>query len=328
LSDLEFHLVCDQTQSVSHLLRELYLMRRRGIARHPWERWLGTYPGAVNPDVVGFMASFIVPPWLGYNQDIGGSFSAHVEAMFDDPVPPDPVRELVPEKPALWRHPFQEPRRWVADLAVELEHARDFLSRPWELADMAMAAEAQRIEVASQQSTTKRQLLTQLWAGARVEGPDDAAELIIPHRPGGRPITGRVITNLGLAPILSSTPIVRYLADKPILFMSEPAVHTVSYPMPATAALINRSAPPPPRSGSSTDPLVVLIGAVRASILRLLDRPRQMADLAGLVNLSAATATYHCNQLHQAGLIERHRLGNHVWIRRTTHGAALLDLIG
>ena len=124
--------------------------------------------------------------------------------------------------------------------------------------------------------------------------------------------------------MISSTPIVRYSTDGKGVFGPDPLIHTLSYPIPNAAAIVAGSQRPPP---TTTDQLAALLGPVRAAVLRLLAKPHAMSDLAEKVIISPATATYHCAQLEQAGLIERHRLGNRVWVRRTPRGDTIVDVV-
>ncbi|MDX3114125.1 winged helix-turn-helix domain-containing protein [Streptomyces scabiei] len=75
------------------------------------------------------------------------------------------------------------------------------------------------------------------------------------------------------------------------------------------------------------DPLKLVVGSLRAGILRELVRPCTMGSLASALNCTPATVTYHCGQLETAGLLARERRGQHVVARRTASGGALVDLL-
>ena len=78
---------------------------------------------------------------------------------------------------------------------------------------------------------------------------------------------------------------------------------------------------------AATDSLSLLLGPIRAAILRALDCPNSMGGLAEHLDAGPSTATYHCIQLASAGLVVRQRLGREVRIQRTPRGDALVDLL-
>ncbi|MFJ3669621.1 ArsR/SmtB family transcription factor [Streptomyces sp. NPDC090106] len=75
------------------------------------------------------------------------------------------------------------------------------------------------------------------------------------------------------------------------------------------------------------DRLKLVVGSLRAGILRELVHPGTMGSLASALNCTPATVTYHCGQLESAGLLTRERRGQHVVARRTAAGVALVQLL-
>ena len=71
------------------------------------------------------------------------------------------------------------------------------------------------------------------------------------------------------------------------------------------------------------DGLVRLLGATRAAILAALAAPRSTADVARLLSISPAGASYHLTTLRDAGLATARREGRTVLYVRTTIGDAL-----
>jgi DNA-binding transcriptional ArsR family regulator len=71
--------------------------------------------------------------------------------------------------------------------------------------------------------------------------------------------------------------------------------------------------------------LAALMGARRASILALLETPCSTTDLACRLDVGAASVSQHLAVLHDAGLIERHRMGRTVLYRRSAAGNLLID---
>lgn len=81
-----------------------------------------------------------------------------------------------------------------------------------------------------------------------------------------------------------------------------------------------------PWQSLSGDPLVALLGAPRALILRRLDRPMSSGDVAQGLAFGPGAASHHLTVLERAGLIDRSREGQRVLIRRTARGARLVAL--
>ncbi|HUA45542.1 MAG TPA: DUF5937 family protein [Solirubrobacteraceae bacterium] len=75
----------------------------------------------------------------------------------------------------------------------------------------------------------------------------------------------------------------------------------------------------PPREA-----LAALIGARRASVLALLETPCSTTDLAHRLDVGPASVSQHLAVLHDAGLIERHRVGRIVLYRRSSAGNLLV----
>jgi DNA-binding MarR family transcriptional regulator/ribosomal protein S18 acetylase RimI-like enzyme len=72
--------------------------------------------------------------------------------------------------------------------------------------------------------------------------------------------------------------------------------------------------------------LEALIGLPRARILRRLERPRTMGELAGLIASLPSAVTHHVSTLAAAGLVARMRRGRRVLVDRSARGTALLAL--
>jgi DNA-binding transcriptional ArsR family regulator len=94
------------------------------------------------------------------------------------------------------------------------------------------------------------------------------------------------------------------------------------YPVPGLSTLWTAQEVAPEK-----DRLTLVVGALRARILRELARPCTMGALASALNCTPGTVTYHCGQLEAAGLLTRERQGQHVVARRTASGLALVSLL-
>jgi hypothetical protein len=97
----------------------------------------------------------------------------------------------------------------------------------------------------------------------------------------------------------------------------------VAYALPgANPGLAPRS----PESAAA-DRLTALLGPVRATILRALDRPLPMRVLARTVHCSPSTLTYHCDQLAAAGLLLREPQGRSMLVCASERAQGLIDLL-
>ncbi len=77
--------------------------------------------------------------------------------------------------------------------------------------------------------------------------------------------------------------------------------------------------------GPPSDGLAALIGTRRAMILAALEGPCSTTGLARRLEVGPASISQHLAVLHDAGLIERHRVGRVVLYRRSPAGNLLLD---
>jgi len=77
--------------------------------------------------------------------------------------------------------------------------------------------------------------------------------------------------------------------------------------------------------GAPAEALAALIGARRATVLVTLDTPCSTTSLALRLDVSPGSVSQHLAVLHDAGLIERHRVGRVVLYRRSTAGNLLVD---
>jgi DNA-binding transcriptional ArsR family regulator len=80
--------------------------------------------------------------------------------------------------------------------------------------------------------------------------------------------------------------------------------------------------------GPPSEGLAALIGTRRAMILASLEGPCSTTGLAHRLEVGPASISQHLTVLHDAGLIERHRVGRVVLYRRSQAGNLLLDAGG
>lgn len=93
----------------------------------------------------------------------------------------------------------------------------------------------------------------------------------------------------------------------------------IAYPVAAAADMLSR--------GPAEDRLSRMLGPQRAAILRVLETPMPMSDLAERLGTTASTTTFHCNHLESARLIQRRRQSNRVNVHITAKGRELIALM-
>jgi uncharacterized protein DUF5937/regulatory ArsR family protein len=98
----------------------------------------------------------------------------------------------------------------------------------------------------------------------------------------------------------------------------DPWQPTLIYPARGSGLVWEPAAPP-------SDGLAALIGPRRAMILASLEGPSSTTSLARRLEVCAGSISQHLTVLHDAGLIERHRVGRVVLYRRSAAGNLLLD---
>jgi DNA-binding MarR family transcriptional regulator len=95
---------------------------------------------------------------------------------------------------------------------------------------------------------------------------------------------------------------------------------------PAPLALTEAERLLGPEASVPAASLEALIGLPRARILRRLERPRTMGELAQLIASLPSAVTHHVATLAAAGLVARKRRGRRVLVDRSARGTALLAL--
>lgn len=211
------------------------------------------------------------------------------------------------EAPLPWRGALRQPRRWLSLYVRLMSAAWQAYAPIWQHSSALRTRETERIGTAAVTGG-----LDILFAGLSQRIQYQAETLYLPDRHpyrvelGDRPIV--------LVPLVSGS-------GASIFNLDEPERAWLGYPVPGLGRLSAGTAQ------SATDSLELLIGPIRASILRALDRPSSMGGLADHLDAGPSTATYHCSQLASAGLVLRRRVGREVHIQRTPRGDALVDLL-
>ncbi|MGX1309915.1 DNA-binding transcriptional ArsR family regulator [Streptomyces calvus] len=210
--------------------------------------------------------------------------------------------------PRSWQRVLDDPARFLAAYHEVADAAWRHLEPLWARADALLGKETERVG-----SAVVSRNLGAVLAGLspRVRYVDGALEL---------PQCAREVFELAgrrlvLVPVVSGTAASMHSFDRD-------DVVWFSYPLPGLKRL-----GPPERQPAREDGLAQLLGPVRAGVLRSLQPPATVSELARTLNTGVSTITYHCEYLKAAGLLQRERYGREVRQRLTGRGAALVELL-
>jgi DNA-binding transcriptional ArsR family regulator len=212
-----------------------------------------------------------------------------------------------PSPPPPWDVVARNPRRWLVRYARALGRIWRGMREPWAAAAGLMEREVERVETAANNGALP-ELMGTLHHRARVRNgvwelaDADSLSLHLSER-------GLVVT-----PLLGGPGTARATYNEELI------LRAIVYPLPGAHRLLEGDLLPPAQALES------LLGAQRAHILRLLDRPRSPGELANAMLTVPSAATHHLRALEAAGLVVRERAGKNVMVHRTSRGAALLAL--
>ncbi|MET8976887.1 helix-turn-helix domain-containing protein [Streptomyces sp. NPDC004539] len=316
LDEVRISLAAHQSATLLSLVADVFGARGHGVPR----RWRELVRAAVPPAGAAVLRPLFAPGYSVIPDCVTPTACLpHGDAAFQftqltDLSPQTLLDELESEfggtVPPQWRPVVDRPAQWIHGYADVLQRVwREF--RPvWRIAEPSLRREAERVGAAVLQGCGEA-VLQDLSGRFRLAGeslrlPDPQAQT---YELGGR--------RLLLVPIVSGPGASMFALDRPDLVW-------IGYPLPGVGRLWEASVTPP---GPVKDPLSLVVGPLRAAVLRSTAQPLTMGELAALLDCSPANATHHCRQLTDAGLLERHRQGRNVWISRTERGAAVVELL-
>ncbi|MFF9809997.1 hypothetical protein ACF1G5_33660 [Streptomyces coeruleorubidus] len=214
--------------------------------------------------------------------------------------------------PAPWRPVVDRPREFLATYRTLAASVWDAFAPLWRRADTLLAREVERVGVATVTGSLSA-VINDL--GTSVQYADGRLRLPHPCPPSA---TGLVRRRLVLVPLASGFGACAYSAEGPELIW-------LGYPLPGLGRLTNDAEETRPPTGK--DRLDLVLGPVRAALLRHARRRPSVSEAAERAHITVSTATYHCGRLAQSGLLRRLRHGREVRLHLTEDGAALLDLL-
>ncbi|MFD0367575.1 hypothetical protein [Streptomyces sp. NPDC127114] len=234
-----------------------------------------------------------------------------LDALDADELQQEIARRFGDAVPEAWRQIADRPRSFVDAYRRLASSVWSGFSPLWRRADGLLLREAERVGVASVTGGLDAMLNT---LGAAVHYADGLLEL--PHAcPSHHVGPGR--RRLVLAPLASGFSACAYSAEDPDLIW-------IGYPLPGLGRLTEGAEA---ERRTASDALGLVLGPVRATILRDAHRQPSVSETAQHAHVTVSTATYHCGQLVRAGLLRRTRRGREVRLQLTDKGAALLDLL-
>ena len=208
--------------------------------------------------------------------------------------------------PVPWRVAIDRPRDWIRAYAGALGSTWSVGERRWRAGLRAVDGEIARIGVAAVTGALPA-LLNSLHPRLRYR------DGVIAFRNSCATAFELGRRRLALVPMLTPS-------NRIVVSFDRPDVAYIAYPASAQPRRADHG-------GQAPDRLALVLGPARAAVLRALDRPRTMGELAAETHFAASTATYHCDHLEPAGLVRRERRGPAVWVSRTSPGAQLVDLL-
>ncbi|MEV6960743.1 winged helix-turn-helix domain-containing protein [Streptomyces sp. NPDC051207] len=211
--------------------------------------------------------------------------------------------------PRQWQGVVDRPQAFITAYAEILRAVWESYAPAWGLAGSLLARETERIGVAAVSDALEPVLA---GIGPRVRLAGQTLRLPDPHPETFERAGRRVV----LVPMVSGNGASVFSFDRPDAVW-------FGYPVPGLSILWGGRYPEP----TADDALTLVLGPLRARILRDLQRPHTMGQLAAALGYAPSTVTHHCGQLEAAGLIHRTRQGQHVQAGRTARGDALVDLL-
>ena len=217
--------------------------------------------------------------------------------------------EFVDELQALrsygpWEAAARAPTRWLRGYQRAMTRSWHALEPFWTRAAPALELETERVAVALARGVISDLIVDAQPAGAVADGSI------------AFPSVGRRVTVSAAGLVL--TPKLVGSASHSLRFYDGHAMTHLAYRAPGVQRLWGAPANPAT--------LVALLGGPRATILRALDRPQSVGELARRLIAVPSAATHHVDALQNAGLVARERHGRQVQVRRTARGSALLAL--
>ena len=264
--------------------------------------------GAVRPigdPGVGIVPDCVIPPAMLQDPEFAVT-QERIRATDVDGVADDLAAEFGATVSTVWRDAFDDPTRWIEAFSGVVGDVGQATARLLAQAQPLIDREMERAGLASVRGGIPA-FLGSLNSRIRFRGD----RLEFDHEsPGTYDLAGR---RLVVVPIVSG--------DRMLMsHLNGPDLVWIAYPVPGLGSIGRAMAP------ARTDKLAALLGPPRALVLRRLDVPQTMGQLAAAVACTATRLSDYCGRLEDAGLIQRVRTGRTVRVSRTNLGEQLIGL--
>lgn len=201
-----------------------------------------------------------------------------------------------------WRPATREPRRWLGAYVSALERAWTGVAPLWAQAAPVLEREIERVAVALAHGNI---------------------DLLLDGLPKGHAAHDRwFVQDQGPPAEITDDLVFVPMVTGPkaqLVGSVGGRVHDVAYPVPGAHRIVGQEV-------AEVSALDALLGSPRAAVLCSLDRPVTAGALAARLMRPPSSITHHLVTLERAGLIRRERVGQHVYVHRTSRGTALLAL--
>jgi DNA-binding MarR family transcriptional regulator len=316
LDQIRISLAAHQGATLLSLAADVFGGRSHGVPRR-WRQLILTAASTVGPSVLkplfapgySVIPDCVTPTACMPNGDAASQFTQLAD-LSPDTLLDELETEFGGTVPPQWRPVVEHPQQWIHAYARLLECVWREFHPIWKNAEGLIRGETERVGAA----------LVQGCAEAILQGLSGRFHLVgdslqLPDPQGATYTLNE--RRLILVPIVSGPGASMFAMDHPDLVW-------IGYPLPGIGRLWETSAMP---ARQAKDALSLVVGQLRAAILRAAAQPLTMGELAVLLDCSPANTTHHCRHLVDAGLLERHREGRHVRISRTERGDAVVDLL-
>jgi DNA-binding transcriptional ArsR family regulator len=213
--------------------------------------------------------------------------------------------------PERWQPAAKEPRRWIEAFVWAAQDACRIFDPIWKEAQWLIEREIARIGVAVVRNSVDL-VLNGLDPGIRYAqghiqyGNTDEKAIALGSR------------RFVMVPTVSPK-------HCPVIGFDMPVDAYLAYPVPVDISKRVRASER--ERYADSDALEVVLGPLRARLLRSACIPLTMGQLATQLDCSGRTITYHCDWLEEAGLVLRERRGQAVILHRTARGDELVDVL-
>jgi len=250
----------------------------------------------------------IVPLVPRFDSDVAASVDA-IRGASVDRIELSVHRLFGDRPPTAWQSVLRSPSRWADGFGRSIESAWEVIDPLWKQVTQVVDREVERVGIAAVRGQVPTLLGT---LNGRIRLVQDGITYHHPT-PGDYHLGNRRVV---LVPMVAG--------DHALISDFDQAdLAWLGYPVPGLGNCWQSVSPQP----EPDDRLGLLIGPQRADMLRLMDRPITMREIATALRYAPSTITFHCDWLEDAGLIWRRKHGRSVRAGLSPRGERLLAIM-